>query len=256
MKRKMFSWQNLLVVLGILVPEGLLFWYADKGTTSIFLLAGLVFGWNFVFLAVRFFAVRFIFDKKEKFWTHVLTMFLTSNYLFFGFGTWIFVDTDSITYRVLPFALLALYAVVWLSQNSVFWEVFTFVALALSMVFSWLLVIPLAFSGGVLAAICLYSVFIAAYNWAKIQELDIHNALFFAALTSLIMSEVSWVLLLWPIHLTSLTVIMLGIFFTFGMLVIRAHHKRLRSHHAVSYLATSLLFFVFLCMTSQWKPPL
>ncbi len=145
MKRTFISWQNLLVVIGILVPEALFFWWTHTGRGSIFLFGGLVFGWNFVFLALRFFTVRFIFDRKEKFWSHMLTMFLTSNFLFFGFTTWVFIDVDSILYTVLPYFIIGIYAIVWLSQNDYLWEVFTFCALGFGIVFSWLLVITLTF---------------------------------------------------------------------------------------------------------------
>lgn len=256
MKRKFVTWPNLLVVLGILVPEGLFFWWAHGGTYSIFLLAGLVFGWNFLFLAARFFTVRFIFEKKEKFWSHMLTMFLTSNFLFFGFASWAFVDLDSWLFRVLPFAVLGFYAIVWLSQSDLLWEIFTFGALALSITFAWLLVIPLAFPGGILAALLLYSVYVTAYNWAKIHNLAPMNALFFATLTAFVMSEAGWVLLLWPIRLLPLTTIMLGIFYVFGFLVIKAHHKKLTKGYIVSHLTSGLILFVGLCLSTQWKPPL
>jgi hypothetical protein len=256
MKRKIVSWQNLLVVLGVLIPEAVFFWLAHGQKGSIFLFGGLIFGWNFLFLAARFFTVRFVFERKEKFWSHMLTMFLTSNFLFFGYATWVFVDIDSVLYKVLPFLIIGGYAIVWLSQNNLLWEVFTICALTLGITFSWLLVIPLAFPGGVLAIITLYSVYVTAYNWAKIHKLTPMNGLFFATLVALVMSEAGWALLLWPIRLLPLTLVLLGIFYMFGVLLIKSHHQKLTKNFVFSHLTTALVLFIGLCLSTQWKPPI
>lgn len=256
MQRKTISWQNVLVVLGILIPEGFFFWWSHAAKLSIFICGALVFGWNLLFLVIRFFTVRFIFDKKEKFLSHMLTMFLTSNFLFFGYATWLFVNIDSFFYTVLPIALIGIYAVVWLSQSNLLWEIYTFCALALGIAFSWLLIYTLSFPGGVLAVITLYSVYVTAYNWAKLHELKLESALFFATLVALVMSEAGWALLLWPIRLLPLTLIMLGIFYIFGFFVLKVHHKKLTKASILSHLSSGVIIFIGLCLSSQWKPPL
>jgi hypothetical protein len=253
--RKAHWLTRTIVALVIVVPESLIFLSAYSQMGDIFALAAFSFLWPFGIMTARFYLFHSWFGKREHFRDHIHVLFLVSNYFFFGFGTWIFAEVGTPVYRFLPYLLMAGFFLIWVGQKKIFWELFTFATLFLGISLGWFVTIVLAFSGGTLAAITVYSIFVAAINWARIHHLPTSDRIFFALMLSLIVGEISWVLLLWPIRLLSLSGVMLAVFYVVGVLLLLSKKSLLEKKHVFQHTLAGFVLFVALCVTSQWTLP-
>ncbi|MFC1640846.1 hypothetical protein ACFL2D_02220 [Patescibacteria group bacterium] len=251
--KKMSIFIRIAVALGILIPEAFIFYLVYEKMGNLFVLASAVFLWNFFFLSIRYFVIRFIFGHHEKFREHVLTMFLTSNFLLFGFGVWVFVELKSIEFYIIPIFLFSWYLISWIGQKKFLWEIYTFVALFIGIMFGWFIVVDMGFSGNVIVGVTVYSAFISAYHWAKIHNMSWVRALVFSVLISLILTEAAWALLFWPINILSITLIMLGVFYIVGTLMIDSMERQLERRTFLNYAIPSILFFVAVCVAAEWS---
>lgn len=245
--------RRLIVSLVVLGPQVGLFWLAYSESFNLFVLAALVFFWNFIALFIRFIVVRYVFRLKETIRENILVMFLTSNYLIFSFGIWVFAQKEDVVIAVIPIAALGFYFITWLSQSRYLWEIYTFASFIMALGFGWLLVVMLAFPSIVIAFITLYAGYITAYHWGKIHGLTKTPLILFSGILSLVVSEAVWIMLIWPIRMLPIIAILVGLFYVIGMFWILSHKKKLHKKHVFQYSSTALVFFLALLLTSQWS---
>lgn len=246
--------QHSLFALIFLLPLGGV-WYASIHALSLFWAAGLIAGWSTLALIGRWIYLRYVYGFKEKFRHALLTVFLTAFLTTFSFGTWVFVEQHTIWYKVLPAVVFTVIASAWIVRRREVWEFVAFLSLFFSLAFAWQIVVMLAFPSSVFAFIAASSTFVVAYFWKRLRAQKGREALLFALISTFLLTEVGWTLLLWPINMLSLTSIMLTLFYLFGTLHHQTRHRKIGHKDLLFTVAPSLLFITLVILSAEWHSP-